>query len=310
MHPALTLPVQNTIQLDEPPGVAALPLIDGYHLLSVLGRGGMGIVYKAVELNKSKRTVALKTILAGAQASPREREQFDREVEAIARLEHPNIVRLYHVGAHNGQPFFTLEFVEHGTLSRKLGGKAQPTRYAATMVKILAEAVEYAHQHRVVHRDLKPGNVLIGDRGVLKISDFGLAKLLDARPGETTSGTPKGTPAYMAPEQTWASKSQDIGPSTDVYALGAILYEIITGSPPFKGDSVRDVLNKVVTQEPVPPRKRNKTVAADLETICLKCLEKNPKLRYGSAQQLADDVGRFLEGEAINARPVGRVGRA
>jgi serine/threonine-protein kinase len=273
----------------------------------------MGVVYQArhVQLN---RLVALKMILAGSHAGEKELDRFRVEAEAVARLQHPGIVQIYEVGESEGKPFFSLEFVEGGSLAAKLGGVPLPARRAAELLAALAGAMDGAHQKGIVHRDLKPANVLLSADGTPKVTDFGLAKRLQGEPGAlapgglTQSGAVMGTPSYMAPEQAMGKK--DIGPAADVYALGAILYEMLTGRPPCQGAEALDTLMQVVSDEPVPPSRSNHRVPRDLETICLKCLQKEPKKRYGSARELAEDLGRWLAGEPISARPVGRLERA
>jgi serine/threonine-protein kinase len=278
-----------------------LPTIDGYVVEEVLGRGGMGIVFKARHL-KLNRTVALKMLLAGAFAGPEELARFHREAEAVAALRHPNIVPVHDAGEVTGRPYFTMEYVEGGSLAQRLGGAPQPADHAAALVVTLAEAMQVAHQGGIVHRDLKPANVLLTADGTPKIADFGLARHFDGEPALTRSGAPVGTPSYMAPEQA-LGRAHAIGPATDIYALGAVLYEMLTGRPPFRGDTAVETERQVITEEPVPPARLNAKVPRDLETICLKCLRKEPGLRYGSAAELAVDLGRFLRGEAIAARP-------
>ncbi len=285
-------------------------VVSGYEILGELGRGGMGVVYKARQLALN-RTVALKMILAGGHAGPQELARFKAEAEAVARLQHPNIVQIHEVGEADGQPFFSLEFVEGGSLDRKLAGTPQPAGDAAALVETLARAVQYAHERGVVHRDLKPGNVLLQREphgappvglGTPKITDFGLAKRLDTPAGQTSAGATLGTPSYMAPEQIMACPGA-VGPPADVYALGAILYELLTGRPPFLAESAWDTLAQVTSEEPVPPSRLQPKVPRDLETICLKCLHKEPRQRYAAAVALADDLHRFLAGEPIRARP-------
>jgi WD40 repeat protein len=281
--------------------------VPGYEVLEELGRGGMGVVYKARQLSLH-RVVALKMILAGGHAGTGELARFRTEAEAIARLQHPHIVQIYEVGEHEGRPYFSLEFCAGGSLDRKLGGTPLPANEAASLVETLARAMHAAHEKGVVHRDLKPANVLLAEDGTPKITDFGLAKKLDEA-GQTASGAVMGTPSYMAPEQA-SGKSQAIGPVTDVYALGAILYECLTGRPPFKAATLMETLHQVLTDEAAPPRRLQSQTPRDLETVCLRCLEKRPERRYASALELADELRRFLAGEPVKARPVGMLERA
>jgi WD40 repeat protein/tRNA A-37 threonylcarbamoyl transferase component Bud32 len=284
-------------------GSAAVP---GYEILGELGRGGMGVVYKARHL-KLGRLVALKMILVAEHAGPAERIRFQTEAEAIGRLQHPNIVQIYEIGEQDGRPFFALEFCDGGALEEKLKGAPLVPQKAAELVETLARAMRAAHEAGIVHRDLKPANVLLTRDGMPKITDFGLAKKLDAV-GQTASGAIMGTPPYMAPEQA-GGRSHAIGPHTDVYALGAILYELLTGRPPFRAATALDTVLQVVSDEPVPPTQLQRKTPRDLETICLKCLQKDPAKRYARATALAEDLRRFLNGEPIRARPVGRVER-
>jgi len=279
------------------------PVITGYE---ILGRGGMGVVYKARQ-RALNRLVALKMI--GAHADREQHRRFRAEAEVIARLHHPNFVQVYDYALGDSQPYLALEFVEGGTLAQKAAGVPQPPHRAAQIVETLAAAVHHAHREGLVHRDLKPANVLLTAEGVLKIADFGLAKRLEAVTAQTASGMLLGTPTYMAPEQV-ASERGTVGPATDVYALGVILYELLTGRTPFQGDSVLELLRQVQEQEPLPPGRLQPGTPRDLETICLKCLEKESSRRYPSAQALADDLRRFQAGEPIAARPVGRLERA
>lgn len=282
--------------------IGSLAQFPGYQILGELGRGGMGVVYKARQKGLN-RLVALKMLLAGAHADLDQVVRFNTEAEAVARLQHPNIVQIYEVGQHDGLPFFSLEFVDGCGLNQKLGGKPQPFREAAELIMILARAMHYAHEHGVVHRDLKPGNVLLTSTGVPKIADFGLAKQLECDSSQTKSGTLMGTPSYMAPEQA-RGDVHAIGPATDTYSLGAIFYELLTGRAPFVAAGVMDTVMRVIKEEPVRPSLLREKLPADLETICLKCLQKEPHQRYSSAGALADDLDRFLAGEAILARPV------
>jgi len=290
--------------LVEAPPVVSVP---GYELLSELGRGGMGVVYRARQV-KADRVVALKMILAGGHAGAAELARFRTEAEAIARLQHPNIVQVYEVGEHEGGPFFSLEFCGGGSLKEKLSGTPLPAREAAQLIETLARAMQVAHDHQIIHRDLKPANVLLTEGGTPKVTDFGLAKKLDEA-GQTHAGAILGTPSYMAPEQA-GGQTSDIGPLADVYALGAILYECLTGRPPFRAATALDTLRQVLEDEPVPPTQLQSKTPRDLETICLRCLQKELRKRYGSAQELADDLRRFLNHEPIRARPVGRAERA
>jgi WD40 repeat protein len=302
-----------------------LPRVAGYELVRELGRGGMGVVYEARHL-ALKRLVALKMILAGAHAGDAERQRFRAEAEAVARLSHPNIVQVYEVGDSDGLPFLALEHVAGQSLAQRLRAGPLAPAEAARLVGALAGAMHLAHSRNVVHRDLKPANVLLsvhrdpegstftlpsGSRrsaAVPKITDFGLARRLDVATGLTQTGAVMGTPSYMAPEQA-SGQPQAVGPAADVYALGAILYECLTGRPPFRGGDVLETLAQVRTAEPVPPRTLRRQVPRDLETICLKCLRKEPERRYASARELADDLHRFLDGEPIQARRVSAAGR-
>lgn len=296
-------------------GSVAIP---GFEIVGELGRGGMGVVYKAVQL-RPRRPVALKMILAGVHAGSVEVLRFLAEAEAIARLRHANIVQIYEVGQHEGKPFFSLEFCDGGSLAGQLNGTPLPSGQAAALIETLAHAMQHAHDQGIVHRDLKPANVLLQNAGtspsktsilqtaIPKITDFGLAKQAGA--DLTASGAMMGTPSYMAPEQAEARKGA-IGPAADVYALGAILYECLTGRPPFRAATVVDTIMQVVGEEPVPPSQLNPKTPRDLETICLKCLEKPAARRYTSAAALAEDLRRFRAHEPITARPVGSVERA
>jgi tetratricopeptide (TPR) repeat protein len=307
-------------QQDEPPTMPAdpasripWPSIPGYEALEELGRGGMGVVYKARQTDLD-RLVALKLVLSGQYASPQERERFRAEALAAARLGHPGVVQVFEVGEHDRRPFLTLEYVEGGSLADLLRGGLLPAREAAELVERLARAVQAAHEKAVIHRDLKPANVLLSPAAsgvadgtkpraamVPKITDFGLAKRLDAQAATTQSGAIVGTPSYMAPEQA-GGKSKDVGPGVDLWALGVILYECLTGRTPFQGPTTTDIILRVLSDEPPPPRRLNPSVPRDLETITLKCLRKEPQNRYATAAELADDLGRFLRGEPIRAR--------
>jgi WD40 repeat protein len=266
----------------------------------------MGVVYRARDV-KLNRLVALKMILAGGHAGEAELARFRREAEAVAQLQHPHIVQIHEIGEQDGLPYFALEFVAGGSLADRLDGTPLPQQQAAQLVGTLARAMHAAHERGIVHRDLKPANVLLTAEGAPKVTDFGLAKRLDME-GQTQSGAVMGTPSYMAPEQA-AGKSKEIGPAADVYALGAILYELLTGRPPFKAATSLDTILQVVSNEPVAPRQLQPGTARDLDTICLKCLCKEPGKRYSSAEDLAEDLRRFQSGEPIAARPVGRLER-
>ncbi|MCI0683658.1 MAG: serine/threonine-protein kinase [Gemmataceae bacterium] len=317
-----------------PGGTLSVHALSGYEVLEEIDRGGMGVVYKARQ-TALNRLVALKMLLGGAHAGAEQRERFRREAEAAARLHHPNIVQIHEIGDDHGVPFLALEYVDGASLEallarRQAQGDTMPPRDAATLVRTLAEAMHYAHTRGIVHRDLKPANILIVDCGsqiadfrtvtsegdhrpadqsairnaqpaIPKIADFGLAKLLDHPGNKTATGALLGTPSYMAPEQA-AGASADVGPHTDVYALGAVLYKLLTGRPPFQGLTVPEMLEQVRSADPVAPRQLQAGLPRDLETICLKCLRKAPDRRYATAQALADDLGRCLSGEPILAR--------
>ncbi len=279
----------------------------GYELMEVLGQGGMGVVWKARH-DGLNRLVALKRLRSADATSAEALARFCREAESIARLRHPNIVQIYDIGEHDGEPYLALEYVNGGSLAERLASGPLPTEQAAMLVETLARAIHHAHEHGILHRDLKPGNVMLSEDGSPKISDFGLAKQLDSATAHTQTGAILGTPSYMAPEQA-SSGEMAVGPAADVYALGAILYETLTGRPPFRGPTVLDTLAQVREREPVPPRQLQPTVPHDLQTICLKCLHKEPQRRYGSAFELAEDLRRFHASEPVHARPVGRVER-
>jgi serine/threonine-protein kinase len=330
LSPSDPAPVVNA---GSPARLTAASVPPGYEILEELGRGGMGVVYKARQVNLN-RIVALKMILAGAHAGPQEVARFRGEAEAVARLRHPNIVQIYEVGEVEGRPFFSLEFIEGGSLADQLDGTPQPPRRSAQLIHALALAVETAHREGIVHRDLKPANILLQkseirnpksetksapvrssfgfrisdfEAGVSdlepKVTDFGLAKRLGDASGPTQSGAILGTPSYMSPEQA-GGKGKTVGAATDVYALGAILYELLTGRPPFKAATPLDTVLQVVTADPVPPSRLQPKLPRDLETICSKCLQKDARKRYGSAAALADDLQRFLTDEPIQARPI------
>ncbi|WP_406698316.1 bifunctional serine/threonine-protein kinase/formylglycine-generating enzyme family protein [Singulisphaera sp. Ch08] len=272
-------------------------------LLEELGRGGMAVVFKARQ-TELKRIVAVKMILAGPYSRPEQVARFHAEAEVVARLEHPHIVTIHKLGEHEGRPVLVLEYMPGGTLAERYAGAPQPPTEAAKLVEALARAMHHAHGRGIVHRDLKPSNILLTADGVPKVADFGLAKILDDDAGTTWTGDILGTPSYMAPEQA-EGKSRSIGPATDVYALGAILYEALTGRPPFQGTTKQETLELVRTQEPVSPRRLQPKISRDLETICLTCLRKEPIRRYRSAEDLAEDLQRSLDGFPIRARRIG-----
>src|SRR5712671_5509523 len=293
-----------------PKPLKTLPHIPGYDVLEVVGTGGVGVVYKARHLGLD-RIVAVKMLLAGGYASPRDIQRFQREAQAVAALRHPNIVQVFDAGEHDGFPYFTMEFMEGGSLHQALAGNPLPAPKTATWLAILARAVQAAHDNGIVHRDLKPGNVLMTTDGTLKVADFGLARRLhgEHREAITLTGAHVGSPSYMSPEQVVGSASA-VGPWIDVYGLGAILYEMLTGRPPFRGENPIETQRQVVHDDPVPPARLNPRVPKDLQTICLKCLHKDPAGRYATAAGLADDLERFLRNEPILARRISMFSRA
>jgi tRNA A-37 threonylcarbamoyl transferase component Bud32/uncharacterized protein (DUF433 family) len=324
-----TLPPVNVAEQGTTPPLAAASVgpsrvaVPGYEVLEEVGRGGMGVVYKARHL-RLNRIVALKMILAGEHAGPETLARFQIEAEAVARLQHPGIVQIFEVGEHEGHSFLALEFVEGGTLAQRLTDEPWDAREAAALVEKLARAVQAAHEKGIVHRDLKPENVLLqgssaspgpnfarrvrGQRDYTpKITDFGLAKKLEAT-GQTQTGAVMGTPSYMSPEQ--AAGRKDIGPAADSYALGVILYRLLSGRLPHLGPTPLEVLLRVMEEEPAAPRKLNPKIPRDLETIVLRCLQKDGGRRYASAGDLADDLRRFQAGEPIRARRQSRLERA
>jgi serine/threonine protein kinase len=280
------------------PGVA----VPGYELLTELGRGGMGVVYKARH-RALNRIVALKMILAGEYAGTEMLGRFRAEAEAVAALQHPGIVQIFEIGEHAGRAFLALEYCDGGNLTSRLGAMPWPAHQAAEVMMQLTSAVQAAHERGVIHRDLKPDNVLLTATDQVKIGDFGLAKRLEASDGHTRTGEIMGTPAYMAPEQA-AGLAKAVGPAADVYALGAILYRLLTGRPPFVGDTTLDVLAQVLTDDPTPIRRINRNVPRDLESIAFHCLKKDPTKRYSSAAQLRSDLELWLEGKPIRARSI------
>ncbi|MBW3596328.1 MAG: TAXI family TRAP transporter solute-binding subunit [Planctomycetes bacterium] len=299
-----------TIELS--PGHPSLPVFDSssgnlagrvlgeFELLEMLGRGGMGVVYKARQISLD-RIVALKMILAGEFASEAEIRRFYAEAQAAGKLGHPHIVNVYEMDEIGGRHYFTMEYVEGRTLAQEVADGPLPPERAARYLELIARAVQCAHEHEILHRDLKPANVLIDERDEPQITDFGLAKDLNQDAHFTASGAAVGTPSYMAPEQA-AGRRDEIGPAADVYSLGAVLYEMLTGRPPFSGDSVVDIILDVIHKDPLPPHVVNPEVDRELETVCLKCLHKNPAQRYATAEEVADEMRRYLAGLPVRAR--------
>jgi WD40 repeat protein/tRNA A-37 threonylcarbamoyl transferase component Bud32 len=288
------------------PAPAILPTVPGYEVMGVLGRGGMGVVYKVRQL-RLNRVSALKMILAGDHAEPEAALRFLSEAEAVAKLNHPHIVQVFTCGDHDGRPYIEMECVDGGSLADRLDGTPWPAA-AAPLIETVARAIQEAHRLGIVHRDLKPANVLLTADGTPKVADFGLAKWLGVETGLTRSSWIVGSPSYMAPEQA-DGKAGTVGPAADVYSLGAVLYELLTGRPPFKAATVLETLEQVKSAEPVSPIRLQPKLPRDLVTICLKCLEKEPARRYATAAELAEDLRRFGAGEVIRARPIGAARR-
>lgn len=302
---AAALPNALATSATAPEAGTLLKYFGDYELLEKLARGGMGVVWKARQTSL-KRDVAIKMIRAGALAGPDEVERFLREAEAAANLQHPNIVAIHEVGEHDGQHYFSMDYVAGRDLGAIVKDGPLPPRIAARYVKIIAEAVHFAHQRGTLHRDLKPQNVLIDAGDQPRITDFGLAKFMNDDSRMTQTGVVMGSPSYMPPEQAGGRQS-DIGPASDVYSLGAMLYELLTGQPPFRGSTPMATLLEVLEAEPAAPRRLKADIPPDLETICLKCLEKSPSARYPTAQALAEELDRFLDGEPIKAEPASAV---
>ena len=296
----ITGPLTNPSR-ESPSGIFELPCHFGdYELLEELGRGGMGVVYRALQTSLN-RTVAVKMILRGNLASLSDLERFRAEAEAAAKLDHPGIVPVYEVGAGDGRPYFTMKYIQGRTLSQILADGPLPSREAARILAAVARAIHFAHSKGVLHRDLKPSNIVLDDAGQPHVMDFGLAKQLTDAASLTRTGAVLGTPAYMAPEQAAGARGA-VGPASDVYSLGVILYHMLTGRPPFQAASPVDTVLMVLEQDPVPPRALNPKADRDLEMICLRCLQKPPDLRYASAELLADDLVAYLHDETISAR--------
>ena len=273
-----------------------------YEIIREIARGGMGVVFQARQVSLN-RPVALKMILAGQLATDTDVKRFYTEAEAAAGLDHPGIVPIFEVGQHDGQHFFSMGFVEGQSLADRLAGGVLPPREATELVRRITKAVQFAHERGVIHRDLKPANILLDQNGNPRITDFGLAKKVAGDSALTGSGQIMGTPSYMPPEQA-GGKRGDVGPAADIYSLGATLYALVAGRPPFQAATAMDTVIQVLSDEPMPPRRLNASIPRNLETICLKCLQKDPARRYSSAAALAEDLRRFLAGEPIAARPV------
>jgi serine/threonine protein kinase/ABC-type amino acid transport substrate-binding protein len=307
-------PPQTEFRSSGSPADQVFPAIPGYELQQELGRGAMGVVFKALQVHV-KRVVALKMILSGTHAGTAEIQRFRIEAEAAARLDHLAIVPIYEVGEHQGNHFFSMKLIEGGTLASRMAEFSLPqaehnsidradrqVKIAALLAKV-AEAIQCAHEHGILHRDLKPGNILLDARVEPHVADFGLAKRVEGESVLTQTGVIVGTPSYMAPEQ--ASGRKKLTPAADIYSLGAILYELLTGRPVFKGETVMETLVQVMEHEPVGPRSVNRSVSRDLETICLKALAKDPDKRYRSAQEMAEELKRYAAGQPIKTRPAG-----
>jgi tRNA A-37 threonylcarbamoyl transferase component Bud32 len=300
-----TEPLSLTAPREPPMARDSFRCVGDYDLLEQIGEGGMGVIYRARQLSLP-RLVAVKMIRADRLTSAADVLRFRSEAEVVASLDHPNIVPIYEVGEHQGQPFFSMKLIEGGNLAQHLPRLGRDLPAAARVLVAVARAVHQAHQHGVLHRDLKPANILLDTQGQPHVTDFGLAKRLAPRveASLTQQGMIVGTPSYMAPEQ--AADRSGVTTAADIYSLGAILYEVLTGRPPFRAETVLDTLRQLQEQEPVPPRSLNRRVDRDLETVCLKCLQKDSSRRYTSAQALADDLERWLRGDPVRARPISR----
>jgi tRNA A-37 threonylcarbamoyl transferase component Bud32 len=289
---------------DAEPSEEAMPRDFGdYELLHEIGRGGMGVVYRARQRGLD-RSVAIKMILASHLASAEHVRRFQDEARAAAGLRHPHIVHIHEVGQCHGQHYFTMEYIEGMSLAERIARGPTDPQDAARLVRTVARAVHHLHEHGIVHRDLKPSNILLDSEGQPYVTDFGLAKFFTADSRQTATGVIAGTPSYMAPEQASGQGAQ-VGPATDVYSLGVILYELLTGQPPFRRENPLDTLLMVLGSEPVPPRQLQRRIPRELEWVCLKCLSRSPADRYASAEALADELNRFLKGEVLQARAPG-----
>jgi serine/threonine protein kinase len=295
--PEPTLPVPHSDAISN--SNSAEGRFGDYLLLGEIGRGGMGVVYKAFEAGL-ERTVAVKMVLAGSLTDPSELIRFRTEASAAGRLHHPHIVKVHRVGVFDDQHFYAMDFIDGPSLAQRVQDGPLPGKVAARYLATIARAIQHAHEHGILHRDLKPSNILLDQNDQPHVADFGLAKLLAADSGQTRTGALLGTPSYMAPEQ--AAGRKDLTPATDVYGLGALLYELVTARPPFRGETAFDTILQVLEHDPAPPRLLNPRLDRDLETICLKCLAKNPRDRYPSAEALAQDLDRYIAGESIQAR--------
>ncbi len=303
---SLNVPTEDGLSSRPPSRFESLPTVrfGDFELLGILGRGGMGVVYQAHQRGPD-RIVALKVLAGGSLAHPDELRRFRREAAALAALDHPNIVPILEVGEHEGRCFFAMPMIAGGSLADRLEDYRDEHRESALLMIDVARAVQHAHQRGLLHRDLKPANILIDERGRPNVTDFGLARWVDGATELTPTGAVLGSPPYMAPEQATGNRNA-ITILSDVYGLGAILYTLLTGRTPFRGDSAVQVIHRVVHEAPEPPRRSNPGIDRELECICLKCLEKEPKRRYGSAEALADDLERWVQGRPIKARPIGR----
>lgn len=293
----------HTVKLEAPPWSLGdqVKYFGNYELLGEVAKGGMGVVWRARQ-QALNRTVAVKMIRSGLFADKDEVQRFHAEAQAVAQLRHPNIVNVHEIGEHEGQHYYSMDFIEGSTLAERCHGKAMNVREAAELLRTVCEAVHFAHQRGFLHRDLKPHNIMVDSEGRPHVLDFGLAKRIDEDQSLTLTGAVLGSPSYMAPEQA-EGRNDRVGPHTDVYALGAILYQMLTGRPPFLGRTAAETMMQVVQREPAAPSRSNPDLPRDLETICLKCLEKEPAQRYATARELGEELGRFLKGDPVLARP-------